>query len=697
MGQLASGVFLLCSLLLLSPASDAAQLGWEDARHLLARTGFGASPTEIAQLQTLNRFAAIDQILANGRSEPVVAMPRWTEFDNYPYAHIELLGPSIADLFFDMRFQEKEDLAAWWLGEMIATPSPLTERMTLFWHNHFVTEFDRTENPHWTAKQNQLFRSHALGNFRDLAAAMVRDPSLLVYLDNPENVVGAPNENLAREWFELFTLGEGRGYSEEDIKQAARALTGQSIDFEGTNGFLFRSEDHDGERKTIFGWSGRFAGDDLVDLALKNPEFGPFIVEKLWREFISDQPAAAEVNRLAELWRAEQFEMKPLMRALFLSDAFWAEENRGRLVKSPVDLMVGTIRTLALPIDDLGDLAEASAEMGQTLFNPPNVAGWPGGVAWITDATALARTEMLTYLLDWRDYGQVDGRRVSENPLSPMSREEDTLRIGLPLIYGAFREGHEDGEAAFVEMLLLDVSIDGQRWSHLPLRLEWGKEDGESWVGLGVERAFCRPDCLESWGEAEEDALFHPEEWLLEELDGVEAADLRLFASLAHAAPDLLASTRRHPAWTDPEAEEDAELMPYEAAQRLADEIARRTKALALIDPPRLALGPSHEGAFGLPAGVRPGMSEARMADMADAMMEERSGLDRITAEVRAAHGGEPNAARWAEQLPPTSLAFEKTLLAVPTSKQGRRMALQVDDPEALIRRLVTDPRYHVY
>jgi len=395
-------IILAVFLMPLGGAFGATPLTLAEARHLLQRTGFGAAPAEVAALIGQSRDQAVDGILAGLDREPVVPIPDWVQRWRYPYNEIEALGHTAANAFGQLRWAEMEEFRAWWLAEMIATPTPLRERMVLFWHNHFVTEFDKSECSQCLADQNRTLRRLATGNFRDLAAAMIRDPALIHYLDNQTSTAEAPNENLAREWFELFTLGEGRGYTEADVKAAARALTGHSIAEQGNLDFRFEAGVHDAGVKRIFGRSGRFGGDDLVTLALDNPEFGPFIVEKLWRTFVSDRPDPAEVARLAALWRAQEFEMVPLLRAIFLSDAFWAPENRGRLVKSPVELVVGTIRTLGLAVDDLAYLPQAIRRMGQDLFNAPNVAGWDGGTAWLSDTTALARIETLNRLLTWR-------------------------------------------------------------------------------------------------------------------------------------------------------------------------------------------------------------------------------------------------------------------------------------------------------
>lgn len=379
----------------LATAAGAAALPVEEARHLLSRSGFGPTPADISALADLDRVAAVAAVLdaaaARAAAGAVTAPPAWTAEWTPPRAatmsEIERLA-----LRNTSREQGRE-LKAWWLREMLATPAPLTEVMTLFWHNHFTSSLAKVQAPALLFRQNALLRHHALGNFATLLHAIARDPAMLLYLDNAESRREAPNENFAREMMELFTLGEGR-YGEADLKDAARSFTGWSVDA-GTGAFRFRAAWHDDGGKTILGRSGAFDGDAVIDLLLTRPETAELVVAKLWRQFISEQPDPAEVKRLAALFRDGGYEIRPLLSALFASKAFWAPDNRGRLIKSPVDLVVGTLRLFDLPVGDHRDLAWISRRLGQDLFDPPDVKGWPGGAAWITGATLLDRQAFL--------------------------------------------------------------------------------------------------------------------------------------------------------------------------------------------------------------------------------------------------------------------------------------------------------------
>jgi uncharacterized protein (DUF1800 family) len=266
--------------------------------------------------------------------------------------------------------------------------------MTLFWHNHFTSSVKKVKWPALLYRQNVLLRRHALGSFRDLLFQVAKDPAMMLYLDTQTNHKNHPNENFARELFELFTLGEGH-YTEEDIKEAARAFTGWHAALRDGGRFVFNRRQHDAGLKRVLGRTGAFGGDDVLAIALDQPACATHLTTKLWREFVSDQPEPREVERLASIFRAGGYQIALLLRALLTSPEFWAPENRGVLVKSPVELIVGTLRLFQMPIKDTEVLAKYGKRLGQDLFDPPNVKGWPGGTRWITSATLLARWQLL--------------------------------------------------------------------------------------------------------------------------------------------------------------------------------------------------------------------------------------------------------------------------------------------------------------
>ena len=385
-------------LLLLFPvaALAAAPMGFDDARHLLNRTSFTASIDDINAFSRLTRAQAVDQLLASTANNKVsTPAPPWS--NNYESPR-RLRGMSADERKIAQREQVEKgvQLRAWWMQEMLVTPSPLTEKMVLFWHNHFVSSLQKVRSPVLMFRQNLLLRRHALGYFGDMLHEVSKDPAMVVYLDNASNRKAQPNENFAREVMELFTLGEGN-YGENDIKEAARAFTGWSIDPDSGE-FVSRAQVHDDGVKTVLGRSGNFDGDAVLDILLSQPQTAEFVVAKLWREFVSPVPDAAEVKRVARMFRDNRYNIQVALRALLTSDAFYARENRAALIKSPVELIVGTLRQFRFQTGEVTPFLFASRQLGQDLFAPPNVKGWPGGEAWINSATLLGRKQLLERL-----------------------------------------------------------------------------------------------------------------------------------------------------------------------------------------------------------------------------------------------------------------------------------------------------------
>ena len=356
-------------------------MGFDEARHLLSRTAFGATPAEIRALETLDYTRAVDRLLATFRPQAATPAPDWVN-----------QGPTAA-----VREQAHE-LRSWWIEEMLATDQPLVERMALFWHNHFTSSLQKVRYAPAMFRQNALFRREAFGNFARLLKEVARDPAMLIYLDGVRSAARQPNENFAREMLELFTLGEGH-YGEADVKEAARAFTGWTIDHE-TGVFKVAGERHDDGEKTFLGRTGRFDGDDVIAILLEHPRTAETVVEKLWREFVSLMPDRGEIKQLAGLLRRGGYEIKPVLRALFLSPAFRDRANRGALIKSPVDLVVGTVHVLGLPVPEKTRLVRMLQGLGQVPFDQPDVRGWPGGESWITSYTLLLRQQFLRRIVE---------------------------------------------------------------------------------------------------------------------------------------------------------------------------------------------------------------------------------------------------------------------------------------------------------
>jgi len=389
-------VLLLSTLLQGASAAEPAvgpPMGLQKARALLTRAGFAPNAAEAAEFALLTREAAVERLLAGVRTAAVTPAPAWIDERLVPPRELRAMGDEQRKAELQKQIRMGLELRGWWLREMVATPSPLTERMTLFWHNHFVSAQPKVRYAQLMYRQNALLRVHALGRFDDLLHAIAKDPAMLIYLDVATSRRGAPNENFAREVMELFTLGEGN-YGEHDIKEAARAFTGWSID-PAAGTFVFRRLLHDGGEKTVFGRSGRFDGDAVLDILLAQRSTAEFIVGKLWREFVSPVPDAERVRAIAAQFRTSGWRIDGVVRSLLLQPEVVERDDDNALVKSPVELVVGFIRQSGGQLSAPVPAAVALAGMGQNLFSPPNVRGWPGGVAWINTQTLLSRKQYL--------------------------------------------------------------------------------------------------------------------------------------------------------------------------------------------------------------------------------------------------------------------------------------------------------------
>lgn len=369
-------------------ARPALALSEAEARHLLARTGFGATAAEVDRLLPLDRAAAVDLLLAEAaRDEGDVPLPAWA--DDNPMTVRRLADAAVADALLA---EQGAELKAWWIGRMLVSPAPLRERMTLFWHGHFATALSKVRSPQLMLRQNGLIRRHALGDFRALLTAMTSDPAMLLYLDGDGSTAAAPNENLAREVMELFVLGVG-SYGEADVREAARALTGWIV-HPATGDAVFVPARHDGGDKTLFGETGAWDAEDLVRILLARPEAARFVAGRLRAHFIAAPPAPGELEALAAGLRRDR-QIAPLLRAILVSDAFWRPAERGAMIAGPVEWLVGTLRLLDARDTPPEPVAALAAELGQDLFEPPNVAGWTAahgfGEGWITPTTLARR------------------------------------------------------------------------------------------------------------------------------------------------------------------------------------------------------------------------------------------------------------------------------------------------------------------
>jgi len=329
-----------------------------------------------------------------------------------------------------------KNLNLYWMNEMVNSNAQLREKMSFFWHGHFAC---RNLNIFFQQGLLDVIRRNALGSFRDLLREVSMSAAMLNFLNNNQNKKDHPNENFAREVMELFTMGRGN-YTEEDIKEAARAFTGWGANVGGE--FVFRKMQHDNGNKTILGKSGNFAGEDVLDILLEQRQTAWFITKKIYRFFINDQPDAERVQWLADRFYKSDYHIAGLMEDIFTSDWFYDEKNIGNRIKSPVELIAGIQRMLPMKLQNEQALLLMQRLLGQILFYPPNVAGWPGGKSWIDSSTLMMRMRFPQLINDSDvlnvkpkdDDDQMMGRKDDEDePAMNTKSDRFNRRVGKPI------------------------------------------------------------------------------------------------------------------------------------------------------------------------------------------------------------------------------------------------------------------------
>ena len=401
------------------------------ARHLASRAGFSPRPNEVERLHALGLDKAVERLVSLEGPEP---SPLFEPAHTKRLGRQELAGKSQDERQKLVREEQRADqeqfqsLRAWWLRRMVLSERPLEEKMTLFLHGHFATSQRDVRNSYHMLLQNRLLRSHAVGNFKSLVRAISKDPAMLEYLDNNRNNRRTPNENYARELLELFTLGIGN-YTETDIKEAARALTGWT--FEG-NEFVFRDRAHDPGTKTFLGRSGKLTGDDVIDIIFEQKAVETFLPRKLFVFFAHDDPPAALVEALGAAFKANGWEIKPVLSLLFRSREFYSPRARGSQIKSPVDLVVGTLRLLEVDPGPSPMAAALTGRLGQEILLPPSVKGWDGGRAWISSSTILDRANFARPVLGLEGAKPVQARARAKGAPDRKQKADE----GLPASRG---------------------------------------------------------------------------------------------------------------------------------------------------------------------------------------------------------------------------------------------------------------------
>jgi uncharacterized protein (DUF1800 family) len=358
----------------------------ERVQLLLWRAGMGATPAQVDAATAKGYTAAVEDVL-NYPDAPATAptLPAWpTEQKG------KLTGDEKTQLKKEINQANQQGIkmaSAWWANLMRTSTGPLQENLTLFWHDHFATANDKVRRPEFMLLQNQLLREKGAGKFVDLLIAVSKDPAMLHWLDGRENVKGHPNENWSREVMELFTLGIGN-YTEQDVREGARASTGWTLSYDGQ--VKFEPKRFDDGSKTILGQTGAFNLDDFSRLLVGKPQTAKYVSGKLFRWFVGDDPADGDLTPMIDAWNTTGGEIRSVLRALFLSDAFTPERAASTHIKNPASWTVGAIR--GLEADVTGDQIEQMLQaQGMRLFYPPDVGGWPNGPAWISPSNQVLR------------------------------------------------------------------------------------------------------------------------------------------------------------------------------------------------------------------------------------------------------------------------------------------------------------------
>ncbi len=374
-----------------------ASYSFSDAAHLLRRMGFGGTIEEIETIRQLGPVGAVDSLMSFNDRDGTQDNPHDLDAD-FKRALDAGRPPQQAAAGAVPRAQ------AWWMHKMLVTTQPFKEKLTLFWHGHFVSGLDKVRSGYALKQQNELFRRLGLGKFEPLALETAKNPAMLMYLDNNENTKDHPNENFARELMELFTLGVHGGYTEKDVQESARAFTGWT-NFKKRDDLssftdprsVFNPKQHDTGGKTFLGKSGNFAAEDIVRIVSQHPSTAQFMTAKLWRFFVSEDLPDATQTELAGLWTKTGGDLRQVLRTIFTSQDFYAPQNRQALVKSPLEYVIGSLRLSQTKLEPAHEYAISgiTATMAQIPLYPPNVKGWDGGMDWIADTTILSRLQFI--------------------------------------------------------------------------------------------------------------------------------------------------------------------------------------------------------------------------------------------------------------------------------------------------------------
>ena len=429
------------------------------AAHLMNRAGFGGTPDEITRLTTILPSAAVNLFIDYDKVPDSTPSPAWAHPDPERAEKLRAINQATGDEKQQLQKEERQmqqlqmqELRGWWLQRMDKGPRPFQEKMVLFWHGHFATSMEKVRDTYLMWRQNELFRRLALDNWQRILEEVATDPAMLIWLDQAQSRKDHPNENFAREVRELFTLGEGH-YTEKDITEGARALTGWSYDRQ-TEKFVERPGFHDDGEKTFLGKTGNLNGSDVLAQIVAQPQAARFITAKLWTFFAGEPPSEDLNTALAAKFREGYNNFKPFMRSMLLSEEFYSPKIIRNQVKSPVEWLVGSCRMLERELPGPVVCAALTRNLGQDLFAPPNVKGWDGGLAWITTNNLLARYNQADTLVQG-DFTPLEGANVAKKPAQEkqIDRRLRNVRLNSADVTKLFTGQERNDKAALIKAL----------------------------------------------------------------------------------------------------------------------------------------------------------------------------------------------------------------------------------------------------
>lgn len=392
-------------------------------QHLYRRVGFGILPTDLKKMSGKGRAEIVKNLFDSSTAYTPLEVDTSEIKAIFSGMMNEKLEPQIRMKIQKISRKKQIELNGAWIDRLTSSKEILREKMTLFWANHFVCE-DNFIN--YIQRFNNRLREHALGNFKDFVNAISKEAAMTKYLNTKQNRKKKPNENFARELMELFTLGEGH-YTEEDIKESAKAFTGYSHNVRGE--FVFRKWAHDYGDKTFFGKTGNFNGEDIVDIILEKKQCAKYICSKLYKYFVNENLNETHVNELADVFYKD-YDIENVMRHMLLSDWFYDEDNIGNKIKSPIEFLVGMKTIVPTNFKKPKQLLHIQRLLGQTLLDPPNVAGWKGGKNWIDSNTIVLRLKLPSLLLN--------NAYISKTKEGQFDRQIDTKKQAFKKNYGKY-------------------------------------------------------------------------------------------------------------------------------------------------------------------------------------------------------------------------------------------------------------------